>query len=113
MLAGCIGFVLCICSLAQSSPATNLQLVVQVRTEAVLTWQGQDAVVVKVRVASGNQVKVWVEDSCGSPSANEHIIANSGTYTIPLSDMDGLGRANVCLASTDGSIRTVLALGKQ
>ena len=59
MRATCVGFGLSICALPQSSHATNVQLVVQVRTEAVLAWQGQDGVVVKVRLASGNQVKVW------------------------------------------------------
>ncbi len=107
----CAGFVFCICGLAQTS--TNLQLIVQVRSEAAITWQGENAVLVKVRLASGTQVKVWAEDSCGSPSPNGHVIATSGTHTILLGEMDGLGKANVCLSSSDGSLHTILpVLGK-
>lgn len=104
----CFGLMFCLCGLAQSSPATNMQLVVQVRTEAAIAWRSENLVQVKVRLASGNQVKVWMEDSCGSPSANGHLIAASGTYTIPLSEMDGFGSANVCLASTHGRVRSFL-----
>ena len=101
-------FVFCACGLAQLSSATNIQLVVQVRSEAAIAWQGENAVVVKVRLAPGTQVKVWAEDSCGTPAANGQVIAASGTYTIALEVIAGTGKANVCLDSTDGSIRTFL-----
>ena len=101
-------FVFCICGLGQSSSVTNLQLVVQVRSEAAIAWQDGNVVLVKVRLASGIQLKVWAEDSCGSPSPSGHLIATSGTHTIPLGEMDGLGKANVCLSSSDGSIRAFL-----
>jgi len=106
MRASCLGFLCCICRLAQSSLATNMQLVVQVRSEAAVAWQGENVVLVKIRLASGTQVKVWAEDSCGSPSPNGHVIATSGTHAIPLDEMDGLGKANVCVSSSDGSVRT-------
>ena len=106
-------FVFCICGFGQSSSVTNVQLVVQVRSEAAVAWKGENVVLVKVRLASGTQVKVWAEDSCGSPSPSGHVIAASGTRSIPLGEIDGFGKANVCLASTDGSIRTfLLAPGK-
>jgi len=90
-----------------------MQLVVQVRSEAAIAWRDENVVVVKVRLASGTLVKVWAEDSCGSPSPSGHVIATSGTHTIPLGEMDGLGKANVCLSSSDGSLHTILpALGK-
>ena len=113
MLAGCIGFVLCICGLAQSSSGANSQLLVQVRSEATIARQGENSVSVKVRLAPGTQVKVWAEDSCSSPAVNGQVIAASGTYAIVLEGIIGTGKANVCLESSDGSIRTfLLALGK-
>jgi hypothetical protein len=106
--ASCIGLVFCICGLAQSSSATNMQLVVQVRSEAAIAWQGENAVLVKVRLGPGIQARVWTDDSCGTPSVNGQVIRGSGTYTIPLAAIDGSGTANICLSSSDGGLRTVL-----
>jgi hypothetical protein len=109
--ASCVGFVFCISSLAESS--ANMQLVVQIRSEAVLAWQGDGAVLAKIRLGPGIQAGVWADDSCGTPSVNGHVIAASGTYTIPLGELDGSGKANVCISSSDASIRSFLpVLGK-
>jgi hypothetical protein len=104
----CAGFVFCICGLAQSSPATNTQLVVQVRSEAALSWQSNSVVMVKARLEPRTQAKVWADDSCGSPLADAYVIAASGTYTIPLAAIDGSGKANICLSSGAGSLSTNL-----
>jgi hypothetical protein len=89
-----------------------MELVVQVRSEAAIAWQGEDAVLVKVRLAPGTQVKVWAEDSCGSPAKGQ-VIAASGTYTIPLIGINGTWKTDVCLVFSDGSIRTFLPVRHQ
>ena len=109
--ASCLGFVCCICGLAESP--TVVQLAVRVGSEAALTWQGDRVVLVKIRLALGTQARVWMNDSCGTPPANGHVVPASGTYTIPLGELDGFGTENVCLSSSDGTVRSVLpALGK-
>ena len=85
------------------SESKNAQLVVQVRPEAALAWQGNSAVLVKVRLTPGAQAKVWAGDSCGAPPVGARLIPASGTYTIPLSTIDGDGKAMVCLSSQGGT----------
>jgi hypothetical protein len=99
-------FVFCMCGLPEST--RNLQLLVQVRSEAVLTWQGDGVVLVKARLEPSTQMRLWMDDSCSTPPANGHVIASSGIHTIPFGEMDGLGKVNVCLSSSDGSVRSFL-----
>jgi hypothetical protein len=108
----CAECVFCICALARSSTA-NTQLFVQVRAEATIVWQGESVVLVKIRLGPGIHATVWADDSCGTPPVNGQVIDASGIYTITLVGIKGTGKANVCLSSTDGSLRTFLpALGK-
>lgn len=104
----CSGFAFCVCVFAQSSHTTTARLAVEVRTEAVLAWQGATTVVVTIRLAPGALVTVWQEDSCGIPSSNGQIISASGRYAIPLASLRGSVKGNICLASRDGALRTSL-----
>ncbi len=100
VLVASLGFVWCSCGLAES-PA-NMQLIVQVRSEAALVPHGA-SVLVKVRLAPATQVKIWRQDSCDSLPTTGHVMADSGVYEIPLGDLgDG---TTLCLASTDNGLR--------
>jgi len=99
---------LCISGLAQSSHTTSGLLTIEVRSEAVLAWQDAVSVLVKVRLAPRKNASVWAEDSCGAPPVNSQVIPASGTYAIPLGSIGGPGKANVCLLSNDGGLRTFL-----
>jgi hypothetical protein len=73
-----------------------------------LAWESDEAVLVKVRLAPGTQVTVWVDEACGTPSANGRLIPASGAFAIPLRSIGGPGKGNVCVSSNDGGLRTFL-----
>jgi hypothetical protein len=106
--ASAIGFALCFSSFAQSSPPANARLIIQVRPEAALAWQGDAAVLVKVRLVPGALLTIWQEDSCSAPLAGGHVISASGIYTIQLGSIGGFRKANVCVSSNDGVLRAFL-----
>ncbi len=104
-----IGFAFAIGCLAQSAPVSGTRLVVEVRPEAALAWQGDSAVVVKVRLALGTQARVWAGESCGATPADAvQTITASGIYTIPLTTIDGPGKPAVCLSSSDARLNVIL-----
>lgn len=86
------------------------QLMVQVRPEAALETLGGDAVRLKIRLAPGAQARVWTADSCGVPAPNTYTVAQSGIHVIPISTLANGSSSNVCLASSDGSLRTQLTI---
>jgi hypothetical protein len=108
--AACVGFVSCICGLAQSSPTGSAQLILAVYSEAALSWQGNDAVLVKVRLAPGMRVTVWSDDACGAPPASGQLIPASGAFPIQLGSIGGPEKGNVCLSSNDASVRAFLPI---
>src|ERR1700676_3136928 len=109
--ASCAVFVLCVWGFAQSQVTASAQLSVVVNLEVSLAWHGDSAVIVKIRLKPGMYVAVWADESCGAPSANSQVIPISGTYTIPLGRIGGLGKANICLSSSEGGIRLSLSGG--
>jgi len=94
---------------AQSSSVSSAQLAVDVRPEATLTWQGDSTVLVKARLAPGTQARIWADESCGAPTATSQVISASGTFVIPIADIDGTGKPVVCLSSSDGRLSVNLA----
>ena len=84
------------------------QLFVSVKSEVVLTQQGNDAIHVTIRLTPQNKASVWVQDRCESPQANSYLISQSGSFLIPLSAIGSQGDVNVCLASFDGSLNASL-----
>lgn len=95
--------------LAQSSSVSSAQLSVDVRPEATLTWQGDSTVLVKARLATGTQARVWADESCGQPTAASQAISASGTIVIQLVDINGAGKPMICLSSSDGRLSVNLA----
>jgi hypothetical protein len=96
---------------AISLPGASMtgQLLVQVRPEATMTLQGDQAVQVRIRLASGSQGNLWVADSCDRIPAAAYVISRSDAYLLPLSEIPGTG-AGLCLVSSDGAIRVSLSL---
>ena len=107
--ATCIGFLFAAYGLAQSSSVANTQIMVDVRPEAILTWQGDSAVLVKARLATGTQARVWADQSCLTPTAASQVISASSTVVIQLADIGGTGKPVVCLSSSDRRISATLA----
>jgi hypothetical protein len=94
---------------AQSSSVSSAQLAVDVRPEATLAWQGNSTVLVKARLSSGTQARIWADLSCGAPTTTSQVIPASGTIVIQLADIDGAGKPMVCLSSSDGRLSVSLA----
>lgn len=105
----CIAFLFAVCGLAQSSSVGNTQVMVQVRAEVSLTWQGDTAVLVKARLAPGTEARVWADQSCAIPTAGAQVVSSSGTVVIQLADMGAAGSPMVCLSSSDGRLSASLA----
>jgi hypothetical protein len=104
----CCGFLFAVCGLAQSSSVTYTQVIVDVRPEGALAWQGDSVVFVKVRLAPGTQARVWADESCGAPAVSSQVLPASGMLAINLAAIDGVGKAMVCLSSSDGRISASL-----
>jgi hypothetical protein len=88
---------------------SSAQVLVDVRPEATLAWQGDSAVLVKARLAPGTQARVWADESCGAPIAASQVVSTSGTVVIQIAAIDGTGKPLVCLSSSDGRISASLA----
>ena len=93
---------------AQSLTTSSAQLFVDIRPEVVLAWQGDDAVLVKARLAPGSQARVWADEVCGAPTATAQVVSASGTVTIQLAAIEGLGKSLVCLSTSDGRLSASL-----
>jgi hypothetical protein len=97
---------------AQGRSVTT-SLVVQV-AEAALLERQNDNVILKVRLARGVAVSLWADKSCTAPAVESYIITASGTYTIPLNQINqGLNaeaadQGSICLQSSDGVLRRSL-----
>jgi hypothetical protein len=105
-----LGFLFALSGLAQLSSASSAQMVVDVRPEAALAWQGNSMVLIKVRLAPGTQARVWAAESCGVPAGDgAQMISASGTVAIELSTIGGEGMPLVCLSSSDGRLSASLA----
>lgn len=107
--ATCLGLWCAAFALAQSFPISNTQVFVDIRPAATLAWQGDSAVVVKVRLSPGTQARVWADESCATPALASQMIPASGTAVIPIAAFDGAGKPLVCLSSSDGRLNVSLA----
>jgi hypothetical protein len=88
---------------AASHTATT-SLTLQVRPEARLDQDGA-FLHVKIRLARGADARLWSATACGAPLADTLVISRSGTHTIPLSALGAPAGENICLASSDGTLR--------
>ncbi|MBI3667355.1 MAG: hypothetical protein HY236_14205 [Acidobacteria bacterium] len=87
---------------------SGTQLLVQVRPEALLLQQDENAVGLRIRLASGTMARIWTDRSCGLPESDTYLVSRSGTYIIPFSAIENKGATTICLSSSDGSISTSL-----
>jgi hypothetical protein len=100
---------------AQGRTATT-SLALQVRPEELLQDQNR-SVVLKIRLARGTTARFWAANSCASPSPQWHVIAMSGTYSIPYSALTPVSSSpspstmQVCLVSSDGMLNDSLPVG--
>jgi hypothetical protein len=105
-----VGFLFALGGLAQSSHVSSARIAVDVRPEAALAWQGNNTVLVKVRLAPGMQVSVWAGESCASPTVDSaQVVSASGTVAIDIATLGGAGKPLVCLSSSDGRLTASLA----
>jgi hypothetical protein len=74
----------------------------------MLAWQSDDRVLVEARLAPGTAARVWADVACGAVPAGARLIRASGTYSVIFDPIEGSGKANVCMSSTDGSVKTYL-----
>jgi len=103
-----IGLLIVAAGWAQHSSLATTQVAVNVGPEGTLVWQGDSAVLVRARLASGTQARVWADDTCGAPTAGSQTISASGVVMIELANINGTGKPLVCLASSDGKISVSL-----
>jgi hypothetical protein len=90
---------------APAAPHTaTASLTLQVRPEARLDQEGA-FLRVKIRLARGADARLWSATACGAPLADTLVISRSGTHTIPLSALGAPAGENICLASSDGTLR--------
>lgn len=92
----------------QHSSLATTQVAVNVGPEGTLAWQNNSVVLVKARLASGTQARVWADDTCGAPTGGSQMISASGVVAIELANLNEGGKALVCLASSDGKISVSL-----
>ena len=80
------------------------QLKLVIRPQVSLEQAGGNAVHLQIRLAREATASIWAtDDSCSAPSPTARTISRSGTYDISTA---GLGSGNnVCLSSSDGSLK--------
>jgi hypothetical protein len=100
---------LCVPPAPAASHTATTSLTLQVRPEARLDQDG-DFLRVKIRLARGADARLWSATACGAPLADTLVILRSGTHTIPLSALGAPAGENICLASSDGTLRLTRAL---
>lgn len=89
--------------------SSHTRLTVTVRPAVAMSRQGEDTIGVKIRLAPQAQARLWRDETCGAPPQGAYLLSQSGTYTVPLSRVDGSGSL-VCLSSSDGSLHAALSL---
>lgn len=91
-----------------ASRSVTETLLVQVRPEAALSYLGNDALLLRIRLAPGARASIWKAESCEQPAAEASVVAQSGVRLIPLSTIPGPPDALICLTASDGSIAVTL-----
>src|SRR5260370_24985570 len=109
-----LGLGLTLCGMLAVFPdSVSHMLVVQVRTEAALSRQGEGTLLLKIRLAPGARAALWRANSCGAPDPTEYTVVHSGIYAIPLSEIPGPSDTGTCLASSDGALAIFLPSSAQ
>ena len=112
LLAGlvllCLSAFVCVSPLfgAQGSATTSVTLVVG---EAADLNVASSLVRVRIRLARGVVAQLWFDSTCSAPTPGAITIHTSGTQQFDLRTVTSGGpgvSGNVCLASSDGQIRT-------
>ena len=97
---------------AQARMAST-SLVLQVRPEELLEDKN-GTLVLKIRLARGTTARLWMANSCTSPSPESQVITNSGNYNMPLNALrpvssdSNSSASHVCLVSSDGVLNDSL-----
>jgi len=98
---------------AQRSRTVTTTLILQVAEAGLLELQN-DSVIVKLRLTPGVAVSLWGDKACTTPAYESFIITASGTYTIPLNEIEqgqnseGADIGSICLQSSDGVLHRSL-----
>jgi hypothetical protein len=88
--------------------SVSTTLFVQIRPEAALSRQGEDTILLKIRLAPGARAMIWSANACGEPEPGSYIVSRSGIYALPLSIIPGPSDAGTCVASSDGAFALFL-----
>jgi hypothetical protein len=95
---------LCVLSVRAGFNTATLSLMVQVRPEARLD-QHSVFLYVQIRLARGAEARLWWATTCSPPAPDALVIPRSGSYTIPFAALGSTTGQNICLASSDGTLR--------
>jgi len=91
-----------------ASPSATETLLVQVNPEVALSYLGNDALLLRIRLAPGARASIWKAQSCEKPVAGSPVVDQSGTQVVTLSVIPGPPDALICLTTSDGSIAVTL-----
>ncbi len=91
-----------------ASRSATETLLVQVRPEVALSYLGNDALLLKIRLPAGARASLWRAQNCEKPVAGAPVVDQSGTQVIALSVIPGPTDALICLTTSDGSIALTL-----
>lgn len=106
---------LALSTLAHAASATAAsRVMVVVREQQALEQQGSD-MLLKVRLSPGVSAMVWVDASCDSPNENATTITQSGSYLLPIANLQspgiqGRGNTYSCIASSDGRLNAAVPI---
>jgi hypothetical protein len=95
------------------SRSVTTTLILQVAEASQLELQN-DNVIVKLRLTRGVAANVWGDKACTTPAYESYIITASGTYSIPLNEInlgpnsEGADKGSICLQSSDGVLHSSL-----
>jgi hypothetical protein len=92
---------------ASAAAASHVMVIVQ--EQQALVQQGSD-MLLKVRLSPGVSARIWVDASCGAPNENATIITESGSYVLPIVNMQGRGNSYVCMVSSDQRLSAAVPL---
>lgn len=92
---------------ASAVAASHVMVIVQ--EQQAFVQQGSN-MLLKVRLSPGVSASVWADASCGAPNGNATIITESGSYLLPIVDIQGPGNSYVCMVSSDERLSAAVPL---
>jgi hypothetical protein len=93
---------------AAKAGATS-SVMVEVQEQYELLQRGSE-MLLRVRLSPGVSARVWVDASCDLPKDNAVIVTQSGSYVLPIADIQGQSNLYSCMVSSDGRLRAVVPL---